>query len=71
MLMGNRRENRRLERILISLWSVVNPFFVGKAARYRGITGEDLAKAMKNAAKNQSGKLNVYHWKEMNDLLHR
>ncbi|HMF70966.1 MAG TPA: hypothetical protein VK616_05805 [Flavitalea sp.] len=35
----------------------------------KGIDGKDVAKALSNAAKNQSGKVDIYHWKEMNDLL--
>lgn len=68
MLMGDRKEDRPLEGILIRLWSILNPILAGSANRYRGITGEDIAKAMKNSASNQSEKLNVYHWKEMKDL---
>ena len=70
MLMGNRKENRPLEKTLIKIWSIINPVFIGKQLkRYRGIDGRDVAKAMNNAAKNQSEKVKIYHWKEMNDLL--
>jgi hypothetical protein len=68
MLMGDRKEDRPLEKMLIRLWSVINPILAGKADQYRGITGEDIAKAMKNSANNQSEKLKVYHWKEMKEL---
>jgi uncharacterized protein YbjT (DUF2867 family) len=69
MIMGNRKENRSLEKILIKMWSIINPIFIGKLNRFRGINGKDIAKAMNNAAKNQSEKVKIYHWKEMNDLL--
>lgn len=71
MIMGDRKENRSLEKVLITIWSVMNPILAGKASRYRGITGEDIAKAMVTSAKNQSEKLKIYHWKDMNDLLQR
>jgi len=71
MIMGNRQENRPLEKVFIKLWSVLNPILVGKINRYRGIAGEDIAKAMKNSATSQSEKLKIYHWKEMTDLLQR
>ena len=71
MIMGNRQENRPLEKPFIKTWSAMNPILVGKINRYRGIAGEDIAKAMKNSAINQSEKLKVYHWKEMKDLLQR
>jgi uncharacterized protein YbjT (DUF2867 family) len=71
MIMGNRQENRPLEEPFIKVWSVLNPILVGKINRYRGMAGEDIARAMKNSAINQSEKLKVYHWKEMTDLLQR
>ena len=71
MIMGNRQENRPLEKVFIKIWSILNPILVGKVNKYRGIAGEDIARAMKNSAINQSEKLKVYHWKEMKDLLQR
>ena len=71
MIMGNRQENRPLERVFIKIWSLLNPILVGKVNKYRGIAGEDIAKAMKNSTANQSEKLKIYHWKEMADLLQR
>jgi len=69
MIMGNRKEHRSLEKIMIKVWSIINPVFLGKLNRYRGINAKNIAKAMINAAKNQSNKVKIYHWKEMNDLL--
>ncbi len=69
MITGNRQEKRSLEKIMIGIWSVINPFLMGKADRYKGITGEDIARAMKESATNQSEKLRIYHWKEMKELL--
>jgi len=72
MIMRNREENRSsLEKILIKAWSVLNPLLVGKADRYRGLTGEGIAKAVYNSASHQSEKLKIYHWKEMKELLQR
>ena len=70
MIMGNRKEHRSLEKIMIKVWSIINPVFLGRLSRYRGISGKDIARAMNNAAKNQSNKVKIYHWKEMNDLLY-
>jgi uncharacterized protein YbjT (DUF2867 family) len=69
MIMGNRTENRPLEKPFIKIWSVLNPILVGRTSRYRGMAGEDIARAMKNSAINQPEKLKIYHWKEMADLL--
>jgi uncharacterized protein YbjT (DUF2867 family) len=71
MIMGNRKESRPLERPLIGLWSLINPLLVGKADRYRGLAGEDIARAISNSARSQSESLKVYHWREMSDLLQR
>ena len=72
MIMGDRKESRPLEKVLIRVFRVINPIF--GSSRYRGIEGKDIARAMNNAAKvqsekGQSEKVKVYHWKEMNELL--
>jgi uncharacterized protein YbjT (DUF2867 family) len=70
MLMGDRKEKRRLEKLLMKIWRVINPVLIGKGLkRYKGINGKDIAKAMNNAAKNHSDKVKIYQWQEMNDLL--
>lgn len=69
MLLGNRNESRPLEKIFINIFTVINPLFIGNLNKYKGIGGKDVAKAMNNAAKNQSEKVKIYQWKEMNSLL--
>ncbi len=69
MIMGNRSETRPGEKIFIKIFTVINPLLFGKLNKYKGIDGKDIAKAMNNAAKNQSEKVKIYHWKEMNSLL--
>jgi uncharacterized protein YbjT (DUF2867 family) len=69
MITGNRQERRPLEKVMIGIWSAIDPFLVGKADKYKGITGQDTAKAMKTSAIHQSQKLTIYHWKEMNSLV--
>ncbi|MCZ4243973.1 NAD(P)H-binding protein [Pedobacter punctiformis] len=70
MLMGNRNENRPLEKVFIKIWSVLNPILIGKVLKkYRGIDGRNVAKAMINSSNNQSEKVRIYQWQEMNDLL--
>ncbi|MEP7323551.1 MAG: NAD(P)H-binding protein [Saprospiraceae bacterium] len=69
MLLGNRKENRPFEKIFITLFKLINFLFVGKLNKYKGIDGKDVARAMNNAAKNQTEKVKVYQWKEMNSLL--
>jgi uncharacterized protein YbjT (DUF2867 family) len=69
MLMGNRQEKRALEKILIRIFSVINPLFVGSLSKYRGISGKEVAKAMLNAARHPTEKVKLYEWKEMKALL--
>jgi uncharacterized protein YbjT (DUF2867 family) len=71
MITGNRQEKRPWEKAMIGIWSVIDLFLVGQADRYKGITGQDIAKAMKNSAILQSQKLTIYHWKEMIALARR
>jgi len=70
MIIGKRKEKRSLlEEALIKFWSAVNPLLIGRLDKYKGITGEDIAKAMMRSAKTQTEKLKIYHWKEMHELL--
>jgi uncharacterized protein YbjT (DUF2867 family) len=70
MIVGNRKEKRSLlEDVLMRFWSALNPFLAWTGDKYKGITGEDIAKAMIASAKNQTEKVKIYHWKEMHDLL--
>lgn len=70
MIMGKRKENRRFEKILIKIWAFINPLLIGKSLKkYRGITSEDIATSMMNAAQNQKEKVKIFQWQEMTDLL--
>jgi len=70
MIIGNRKEKRSLlEAALMTFWSALNPLFIGKSDKYKGITGEDIANAMIQSAKNQTEKLKIYYWREMHELL--
>lgn len=70
MIVGNRKEKRSLsEAALMRFWPALNPLLTWKGGKYKGVTGEDVAKAMIKSAKNQTEKLKIYHWREMHDLL--
>jgi uncharacterized protein YbjT (DUF2867 family) len=70
MILGSRKEKRPLEKLLIKVWSAINPLLIGKLLKkYRGMDGKTIAKAMINAAKVQSEKVKIYHWQEMDNLL--
>lgn len=69
MILGNRKEYRASEKALIKVFRFINPIFVGKARKYKGIEGKNIAIAMNNAAKNQTEKVKIYQWTEMSCLL--
>lgn len=71
MLMGDRKnEKRPMEKFLIGLFAVINPLFIGSFKKFRGIQGQDVARAMIAAAnKTPSLKVNIYEWKEMKELI--
>jgi uncharacterized protein YbjT (DUF2867 family) len=72
MIMGKRKKKRSLlEEALMRVWSAFNPLLTWKGDKYKGITGQDIAKALIKSAKNQTEKLKIYHWREMQDLLQR
>src|SRR6202521_162249 len=59
MIMGNRKEKRSLlEEALMRFWSALNPLLTRKGDKYKGITGEDIAKALIMSAQNQKKKQN-------------
>lgn len=68
MLMGNRKEKRPLEKMLIRIFRVINPLFAGSFSKYRGIEGNALAKAMIIAAQTNV-KYKVYEWKDIRQVL--
>lgn len=69
MILGERDEDRPRERLIIAIWSVLNPLLAGPADRYRGLTGNEIAHAIANATRHQTEKVRIYHWKEMTALL--
>jgi uncharacterized protein YbjT (DUF2867 family) len=69
MILGNRGENRPLERVFKVIWKMINPLFVGNLNKYKGIEARDIANAMVNAADQLTDKVKVLHWKEMTALL--
>jgi hypothetical protein len=69
MILGNRGENRPLERVFKVIWKIISPVFVGNLNKYKGIEARDIANAMVNAANQLNEKIKVLHWKEMKALL--
>ena len=69
MILGQRDEDRPRERLFVAAWGVLNPLLVGPVDRYRGLAGDEIARAIANAAQREAGKVQIYHWREMAALL--
>lgn len=69
VILGDRKENRPFEKVLKTIWKVINPLFIGSLSKYKGIEASDVAKAMVNTANLHHDKVKILHWKEMTDAL--
>lgn len=69
MILGDRKENRPLEKVLIGIFKLINPLFMGGLNKYKGIDAENIAKAMVSAANKPNDKIKILHWEEMTALL--
>lgn len=55
LLMGNRKENRAGEKSAIMVYKVINPLFIGKLKKYKGIEAKQVAQGMMiTAMKNET-----------------
>lgn len=65
MLVGDRKESRPAEKLLIGLFSVLNPLLAGSWKRYHSIHAKDLAAAMIKSANDLSVATKRYHWQDI------
>lgn len=56
---GKRKERRRLEKIGLILFKIIQPVFIGKLKDYRIISADNIAQAMLNLANNTSYKTSI------------
>jgi uncharacterized protein YbjT (DUF2867 family) len=70
-LLGQRQENRPLERVSIAVWPLIDWLLMGGARKYRGITGADVARAMVRAADDGASGTRVHEWGDMQALAAR
>lgn len=68
MILGNRKEKRPLEIVIKAVWKIINPLFIGKMNKYKGIEAKDIARAMVSMANQPVGKIAILHWNEMKAL---
>lgn len=60
LLDGNRKEERASENILIGLFRLLNPLFIGPLKKYRSIKIEKVAEAMLNKANSKEEGVYIY-----------
>jgi uncharacterized protein YbjT (DUF2867 family) len=65
MLLGERKEFRAAEKSIMAIWKLITRILSGKLTLYKGIEGKVVAKAMLRAAQQQTEKVKIYHWAEM------
>lgn len=68
LLLGDRTEHRSGEKAAINLYKVINPLFVGKLKKYKGIQAGQVARALLLAALKNEEKMKVFESDEMQDL---
>jgi uncharacterized protein YbjT (DUF2867 family) len=68
LLMGNRQEQRAGEKTAIAVYSVINPLFIGRLKKYKGIQAGQVAQAMVNVALDHDEKLKIFESNEIQDL---
>jgi len=54
LLMGNRKEQRPGEKSAIALYKIINPLFIGKLKKYKGVQASQVAQAMLSVALKNS-----------------
>lgn len=69
IIMGERAEERPMERLLIMACKLLNPLLAGSWKKYRGIPARDIARAMVSAAWRPAARARVYEWADMQEFL--
>ena len=67
-LLGERAENRPLERLMMAALPAIQWLFIGGASKYRGIAGADVARAMLRSAQVGAFGQHVHDWADMQAL---
>ncbi|MCB2219570.1 MAG: oxidoreductase [Bacteroidetes bacterium] len=68
LLMGDRKENRPGEKTAIMVYKVINPLFIGKLKKYKGISANKVAKGMLDVALNNENTFQIFESDEIQDL---
>jgi len=65
LLMGNRKENRGGEKSAIAVYKIINPLFIGKLKKYKGIQASQVAKGMFETALKNEEKFKIFESDEI------
>lgn len=65
MLLGNRKENRPIEKMAQVIMKLLSKILYGKARQFRAIEGIDVAKAMIEASKKNTKGVHIYTYDEL------
>ena len=57
------------QAVALTLWPILNPLFVGKARKYRGIPVSELGQAMALNVFTQGQGVQALHWSEFKSIL--
>lgn len=68
LLLGDRKEQRSGEQAAINLYKVINPLFIGKLRKYKGIRSEQVARALLLTALSNQEPFKIFESDEMQDL---
>lgn len=68
LLMGDRKESRKGEKIGIALAKIINPLMVGPLRKYRGIKATDVARAMLINSKTTKEGLHIFSSDQIYDI---
>jgi len=69
MIMGERTLYRPMEKTMVRIWKIINPLLIGKLSKYKGIQARNIAQAMLLNTISNKEVANVFHWKEMKDII--
>lgn len=68
LLMGDRKENRTGEKTAVMVYKVLNPLFIGKLKKYKGIRAEKVARAMIETAKLNDNEFQILESDEIQEF---
>ena len=60
LIIGERKENRPLEKFITLIFKIINPMLMGSMKKYRSIAATDIAKAMLSQAKKEIKGIHIY-----------